>query len=770
MARDLHPLCANPPQLTGHSILSIRMLDYERGPFHYLLVHPDPDPEHRDLSYRAGFSTAALARMPMLARVLSWPRNCVELDSEVDELVAARAAGLSELHLEPVGVGRLRERILHEPGRLWCVVSAPDTNDAVQAVLRGIPFPVLHVPARREAGGVWYGPVERRALARFAARAWLRAALAPGRRSVFRVVGALRAGARLVRRARPPRPVTLELAEYAADVLGPGALTLYAAGVRMREERSPAELGDADLPPLVLAYARAVRAQREHALAAHGLPDNTVVVELMLGAPAMMRERYRGGPRIRPELSRQAADAEALLRAMRDQTTYGLKPPPGFVERGPSDVARGILWQWSQEQEAFATVLAAVASARFAPALVLPPAVNHVRAPAEALGKEVRADAPRHAWAAEQAAKLGAGLREAVPEEMRGELDGARGHVKIVADAPLEWTVVEGFPLLLRAMCSRIPATPGDLLLELATRGSVDVPSGALAEILVVRALREDERLFPVLRGVLEELAPELRHLRLRHVDVASRDDLVRALNAFRGAMMIFEGHGAPTEIRKPHPLSRARGELDAGRVTIGGEKVELWTLPDDVRIPEIVVLSACDTHALDTHHPSVANAFLKAGAATVLGTALPVLGVRAAAFIRRLLVQLEMLRESLAEGTHGPVRWMGFAAAAQRMCWVEEMLGHLAAEDGVRLEGHVADEVRERAAGRILQHEPGWLDAVLDEVAARAGEEPAKVRRLASRRAYYTDSLAYLQLGNPENVGIFPDDHPRMRGWRLPE
>ena len=43
------------------------------------------------------------------------------------------------------------------------------------------------------------------------------------------------------------------------------------------------------------------------------------------------------------------------------------------------------------------------------------------------------------------------------------------------------------------------------------------------------------------------------------------------------------------------------------------------------VRVPPIALLSACDTHALDGSHATPANAFMNAGADTVVATSFPV-------------------------------------------------------------------------------------------------------------------------------------------------
>ena len=63
------------------------------------------------------------------------------------------------------------------------------------------------------------------------------------------------------------------------------------------------------------------------------------------------------------------------------------------------------------------------------------------------------------------------------------------GPVKIIADAPLEWLPVGNLPLLIRHQCSRINATPGNLLMGLlAQRGVITVPPEVLQDVLIVSA------------------------------------------------------------------------------------------------------------------------------------------------------------------------------------------------------------------------------------------------------------------------------------------
>jgi hypothetical protein len=113
------------------------------------------------------------------------------------------------------------------------------------------------------------------------------------------------------------------------------------------------------------------------------------------------------------------------------------------------------------------------------------------------------------------------------------------------------------------------------------------------------------------------------------HVDVSNADELVAAINAFEGQVLVFDGHGA-------------HRDKEAAALYLQDEPINVWTLRDRItRMPPIVLLSACDTHAADRNHATVGNGFLALGARAVLASVFPLFAPTAATFIARLLYRI---------------------------------------------------------------------------------------------------------------------------------
>lgn len=740
------------PPRPGRSVLSDSDL-----PIRYALVIEDREDREDEHTYRVGLSSTILSLLPRLQHILHWPRSCTELRLSRDELIADRIVGWAPLLVEHIRLSLLPQRLAERPGDIWCLLTSKDVASAVRKLAAKTESAVVHVSVPGE-GEISYNAVDRASLGAQIAAAWIRAAKRAGLKGK-NLKQLEKAAAGLKQSTRPLSKLPIQLPALDIDSLGPSRLALGSVEI-LAEGTPPREVSPERLVELILAFAREIDTHRARVLEAHPNLARAVVTDLVIGAPAMMRERYLGGKRIRPEATGAAPDLEGLFRAIREQRGYFLKPPKEFALDQASDVAIAALQLYFMEQRAFSTALGALASADFAPVLPLPPAVNHLRTPADTFAHWVRSSAGRpNSRQSEKAAELGTALWDAIPEPLRPLIASRTGAVRIFADAPLEWTCVEGFPLMLRAYCSRIPVTPGDLGIAVCTFVEpLEIPASGFAEILVVRALDPTDDLYPVLRNELESLQDSgaLVHTRFRFVDVVSREEFIETVQEFRGAMMIFDGHGGRSTLVKPL-TSEGVPAITPGVVEIGSELVELWTLHEmpGLRVPPVVVLSACDTHALDTYHPSVGSAFLAAGAVTVLATTLPVLGTRAAHYVRHLVVQLELLQASLADGSHPPIRWTAFACRAQRIAYADEMLDVVFGGNGKRLQAEARKRLLDEAIWNIMTDVTDWLGQLLAAAAAATGQTSNAVRERAQKIAYYTDSLAYLQLGRPELIGI---------------
>jgi len=81
---------------------------------------------------------------------------------------------------------------------------------------------------------------------------------------------------------------------------------------------------------------------------------------------------------------------------------------------------------------------------------------------------------------------------------------------------------------------------------------------------------------------------------------VQTVEQFIEALNSVEGGDINIDGHGIYDD-----------GD-GIGKLAIGKEQIDVWRLRGEMRVPPIVILSACDTHGLDSpSHATVGNGFL---------------------------------------------------------------------------------------------------------------------------------------------------------------
>jgi hypothetical protein len=314
--------------------------------------------------------------------------------------------------------------------------------------------------------------------------------------------------------------------------------------------------------------------------------------------------------------------------------------------------------------------------------------------------------------------------------------------LSLVSDLPLEFLPVDGLPVGLLFNTSRIPVNPGNLsFAQLLDHRTHELARNQFGEVLIVRSFHAADPLRTVLERSIGAFLPE-ELPRVRIVDVDTPQEFIRAVNAYSGAIMIFDGHGSHDPDDETSPIM------------IGGKPMDVWLYRKELRLPPIVVLSACDTLPLDGAHGSSAVGFLNAGAITVLGTLLPINAHSAGSFIARLLYRIAQFFPIALK--RGRVDWRGFLAGLLRMHHVSE----ITQEAIVRFNrGESAFKAIQMTANlSINQEDPAWHEAVLEQMlrvlpaqwqAAHAGRHPLN---------QLTDAMKYVQLGHPERIQIVDD------------
>jgi hypothetical protein len=296
---------------------------------------------------------------------------------------------------------------------------------------------------------------------------------------------------------------------------------------------------------------------------------------------------------------------------------------------------------------------------------------------------------------------------------------------------------------MIRYEVSRIPTTPGNVLSsQTFLAKDACVPPSAFNEILIIRSFQPHERMRKLMSVSIDAIRPVLTNgVQVRIVDVSTVEEFIDAVNAFSGIMMIFDGHGRSST-------------KEIGAVLIGGEPIDLYQFRDRLRVPPIVVLSSCDTHALDGSHASVANTFLMLGATTVVGTLLPVRADDAALFVGRLILRISEYIPVAAKSRRA-LRWTTVISGMQKMSYVTEQVLRLTK----LLQRKVAPKpflnIQRTANIWITDDDPDWYEKTIGIIAKEFGKAEETIRQEIMSRCQLVDTIKYIQLGNPDQILI---------------
>lgn len=407
-------------------------------------------------------------------------------------------------------------------------------------------------------------------------------------------------------------------------------------------------------------------------------------------------------------------------------------------------VVGSLLKQRQFELRFFTTVIAALAANQFAPAFRLPNAVMLHHDRLSEIYSLVCSNKPtRLAELNQRLTEYGAEIRGEVGEKLWKAMFEGRERLLTICDFPIEWLPVNGVPAMFLYEMSRIPSTPGNLTAIVAlAHPRIVVPRMAMNHILVVRSFATDD---PI-RGHLELAVSnyDLSGMEVKFVDVSTRDDLISAMNAYQGALLIFDCHG------------NHGGRTEPAWLQIGKEKVDIWGLKHEARMAPIVVLAACSTHPVDGSHASVANGFLSTGVQAVLGTFAPVDSIHTAILVARLLYRISAFLPMITK--HRPVTWREIVSTFFRMSYVTDVLRDLhkvlkAIDEAQFHKLHCDVNIA------INSHAHDWLERLQQGVVDASGMTKGEVHKIWSERYCFVETMLFGQLGRPENIAIVSDD-----------
>ena len=464
---------------------------------------------------------------------------------------------------------------------------------------------------------------------------------------------------------------------------------------------------------------------------------------LILTAPALYHHAYQKAHSSAIHDKAESQAVRRVLQFMQRQKTYHWSLSSKDQELlFSSEKAYQVMEIRRGELDVHTLAVGLRAASTIAATIRLPPAVNRTAGVVRQIATyERNARIYRPQKFARLFSVVQKSLTEAVGTDLLETIGHNKGGIKLVTDAPIEWLPIGNLPLNLRFDCSRTTATPGNLMLgELCGPRVLRFRTDAFLDILIVSAFGPNDPVRNVLPRSLTALRQPIRDkLRIRFAEVNNELEFCDALNSYDGCILIFDGHGQHSE------------DTGEGTLAIGHDRINMWTLRGRVRVPRIVILSACDTQAADRSHVTTANGFLASGARTVLGTLLPVSADHAAMFIVRLLYRLCEFLPAALKTREVAVQWSEVIAGMLRMQLLTDLLrpyhnrGLLtrAQYEDLHLRGNVA----------INERRDDWFELVQDWTANLLSQPLDAVSQDFLSRIANSDTIRYIQMGDPETI-----------------
>lgn len=383
--------------------------------------------------------------------------------------------------------------------------------------------------------------------------------------------------------------------------------------------------------------------------------------------------------------------------------------------------------------------MANLAASELSATLRLPNDINRTSGAVRQLGDHCRSAKVSEHKRLETLRRVQSRLAEAVPSEFVRLLKESEGDIRIVADAHLEWLDIDGLPLGLRRNVSRIPVTPGNLFVQqTGAAPPIRLAPHDFKKILLISALKRDDPIKPMFEAALEVSNPLWRdEISVQAVEVGSEDDFITALNAYEGPLLMFDGHGShrPGSPALLHLMDQA---------------CDVWTLRNKARVPPIVFLSACDTHAANRNHETTANGFLSLGARSVLGSVFPLSARDAAIFAARLLHRLAKFVPAAINTRGRVINWTEVVSGLLRMQLLTDFLRRFEQRNEISHATYEEIHIAGNMAINTNNPDPFTHVATLLE---NKGVDARRLKLVLETSVANSSTLSYLNIGRPETI-----------------
>lgn len=700
---------------------------YTAGTILYVVVL---DKEHAgEFTFFQGFSDNALSAAGTLRQICALPAHSEELFQDRADTARARMGGRSGY-----SILLLEEEFLTEfpalPGFV-CVISNAYNRERVAAAIEARNDPhwrhVTTLEAQTTEPKLWE-------LDRGYFHEWAKEVVKGHMAQTQQVLPQDGDFRPLVSREK----IVLPLASRHHNILAPTESVFLSLGYsfELPDDRLAGDEDDA--------FARALATQA-NALETQ-LTELTEISDRPRGVPSVIVTVPSVFRHLKPKNAEKMTQKELrrVLKAVLRQAQYIAYRATGdemkWIMKSPS--ARSVLAMRAKELYLYTAALTVSSCSLCCPVLRLPPQVDRVRNLLLGLAVLSRKGNAVQRRRNQIAIRIGDALRSLMPTVLLTKLDTyANRGVKLIGDVPLELLTIDGLPLSLRCSVSRLPTLPGNLMMRHSLmRKPLFLHPSDFHDVLVVRAFAPDDPIRDLLEVSIKVCLKAGSKVRVRFVDVSTEEEFLQAFNDFDGKIAIFDGHGTQS------------AEDPEGVLSVGSVKINPFRFYGNVKLPPIVLLSACETHTLAGIESSVASALLFMGARSVLGTLAPVDARASAMLIARFVFRLEAFLPALP----GAMNWTEVVTGMLRMSYATDLLFKFEDLHGM-IRGSLQD-VQMTANMAITMNDPSWFEKVLEGVGEKTNEPLAKVTERWRDTCYFTETLRHVHLGSPEHIFVGPE------------
>lgn len=448
-------------------------------------------------------------------------------------------------------------------------------------------------------------------------------------------------------------------------------------------------------------------------------------------------------------LRRQGGYAFEAKNPQQFRAVFGIDPPDKENADKVQPRPHPLMAIRSQELGLATEAMGALAVSEVSAVVRLPNDINRTAGLVRSFAQQYRGHAPSSRKRLLGFREVQKRLAEAMPPELVDLIRKSETGVRVVADAHLEWLDIDGLPLAIRKDVCRIPATPGNLFIgTVGPHEHLWLTPAAFHHVLIISALKRDDPIKRMFEIAFETFGKVWKDkMRIDFVDVANEQEFVDAINAFDGQVVVFDGHGA-------------HAEDSAAALYLQDEPIDVWTLRDKiVRMPPIVILSACDTHAADRNHATVANGFVAIGARAVLASVFPLHAMDAATFSARLIYRLADFIGPAIGLFDRALTWLEVVSGMIRMQLLTDFLRLLEARNKITRDDYV--RIHQDGNTAINGGAPDPFGVVVDALVATGLDRTDVLKELEFAIAN-SSTISYLHVGRPETILI--DDPERVK------